>query len=65
MNRETRSPSSLDLTVAGKRWLQWVQIERGDFHSGLRILADRLGLARGARPLMRAAYGNITGDQEK
>lgn len=46
-----------DLTVEGKRWLQWVQIERGDFHSSLRILADRLGLARDARPLMRGAYG--------
>ena len=45
-----------DLTVDGKRWLQWVQIERGDFHSSLRILADRLGLARDARPLMRGAY---------
>jgi gamma-butyrobetaine dioxygenase len=47
-----------DLTVDGKRWLQWVQIERGDFHSSLRILADRLGLPRDARPLMRGAYGN-------
>ena len=54
-----------DLTVDGKRWLQWVQIERGDFHSNLRILADRLGLARDARPLMRGAYGNIAGDREK
>ena len=54
-----------DLTVDGKRWLQWVQIERGDFHSSLRILADRLGLARDARPLMRGAYGNIAGDREK
>ena len=49
-----------DLTVDGQRWLQWVQIERGDFHSSLRILADRLGLARDARPLMRGAYGNTT-----
>ena len=54
-----------DLTVDGKRWLQWVQIERGDFHSSLRILADRLGQARDARPLMRGAYGNIAGDREK
>ena len=34
-----------DLTIDGQRWLQWVQIERGDFHSSLRILADRLGEA--------------------
>jgi hypothetical protein len=34
-----------------------VQIERGDFHSSLRILADRLGLERDARPLMKGAYG--------
>ena len=33
-----------DLTVEGKRWLQWVQLERGDFHSSLRILADKLRL---------------------
>ena len=49
-----------DLTVDGQRWLQWAQIERGDFHSSLRILADRLGLTRDARPLMRGAYGNTT-----
>jgi alpha-ketoglutarate-dependent taurine dioxygenase/DUF971 family protein len=46
-----------DLTVDGERWLQWVQIERGDFHSSLRILADRLGQPRDARPLMKGAYG--------
>jgi len=46
-----------DLTVDGQRWLQWVQIERGDFHSSLRILADHLGLARDARPLLKGAYG--------
>jgi hypothetical protein len=46
-----------DLSVDGQRWLQWVQIERGDFHSSLRILADRLGQARDARPLMKGAYG--------
>jgi hypothetical protein len=38
-------------------WLQWVQIERGDFHSSLRILADRPGQPRDARPLMKGAYG--------
>ena len=46
-----------DLTVNGQRWLQWVQVERGDFHSSLRILADRFGQARDARPLMKGAYG--------
>jgi alpha-ketoglutarate-dependent taurine dioxygenase len=46
-----------DLTISGQRWLQWVQIERGDFHSSLRILADRLGIARDANPLLRGAYG--------
>ncbi len=46
-----------DLTVDGQRWLQWVQIERGDFHSSLRILADRLGRPRDAQPLMKGAYG--------
>jgi len=46
-----------DLTINGQRWLQWVQIERGDFHSSLRIIADRLGLARDASPLLKGAYG--------
>lgn len=47
-----------DLTINGQRWLQWIQIERGDFHSSLRIIADRLGIARDANPLMRGAYGS-------
>lgn len=47
-----------DLTINGQRWLQWIQIERGDFHSSLRIIADRLGLARDANPLLRGAYGS-------
>lgn len=46
-----------DLTINGQRWLQWIQIERGDFHSSLRIIADRLGLRRDANPLLRGAYG--------
>jgi len=46
-----------DLTINGQRWLQWVQIERGDFHSSLRIIADRLGLPRDANPLLQGAYG--------
>ncbi len=47
-----------DLTINGQRWLQWIQIERGDFHSSLRIITDRLGLARDANPLLRGAYGS-------
>ncbi len=47
-----------ELAIDGKRWLQWLQIERGDFHSSLRIIADRLGLPRDARPLLRGAYGS-------
>lgn len=46
-----------ELTLSGPRWLQWAQVERGDFHSALRIVADRLGLDRSALPLMRGAYG--------
>lgn len=30
----------------------------GDFHSSLRIITDRLGLARDANPLTRGAYGS-------
>ena len=47
-----------DLTINGERWLQWIQLERGDFHSSLRIIADRLGLARDINPLLRGAYGS-------
>jgi hypothetical protein len=47
-----------DLTVEGQRWLQWIQMERGDFHSSLRIIADRLGLPRDASPLLKGAYGS-------
>lgn len=47
-----------DLTVDGQRWLQWVQIERGDFHSSLRIIADRLEQTRDASPFLRGAYGS-------
>ena len=54
-----------DLTVDGQRWLQWVQIERGDFHSSLRILADRLGLERDARPLLKGAYGQSSTGRHK
>jgi gamma-butyrobetaine dioxygenase len=46
-----------ELTMTGRRWLQWVQVERGDFHSKLRILADNLGQHRDAASLLRGAYG--------
>ena len=44
------------LTVNGKRWLQWVQVERGDFHSTLRILAGKINIERDELPLLRGAY---------
>ena len=46
-----------DLTVEGQRWLQWLAIKRGDFHSSLRIIADRLELARDTNPMLKGAYG--------
>ncbi len=45
-----------DLTVTGKRWLQWIQVERGDFHSTMRISEDRLHRARSNDPFLRGAY---------
>ena len=45
-----------ELTVTGPRWLQWMQVERGDFNSSLRIMADNLGQPRDANPLLRGAY---------
>lgn len=45
-----------ELTMNGRRWLQWLQVERGDFHSALRILADRLGDSRNTSPYLRGAY---------
>jgi gamma-butyrobetaine dioxygenase len=45
------------ITTKGRRWLQWLQIERGDFHSALRVTADRLQRTRDAAPLLRGAYG--------
>lgn len=45
------------LTLKGRRWLRWIQVERGDFHSTLRITADRLQQNRDASPLLRGAYG--------
>ncbi|MFT5111468.1 MAG: alpha-ketoglutarate-dependent taurine dioxygenase [Parasphingorhabdus sp.] len=44
------------LSIHGRRWLQWAQIERGDFHSSLRIVADQLNKDRDVLPLMRGAY---------
>ena len=46
-----------DLTVDGQRWLQWLAIKRGDFHSSLRIIADRLQQARDTNPMLKGAYG--------
>lgn len=45
-----------ELSMKGRRFLQWLQVERGDFHSTLRILADRLNTQRGIEPLLRGAY---------
>lgn len=45
------------LTLTGRRWLQWMQVERGDFHSALRITADRQHIERDGAPLLRGAYG--------
>ena len=54
-----------DLTISGQRWLQWIQLERGDFHSSLRIIADRLGLPRDANPLLPGAYGGTLYQRRK
>ena len=35
-----------DLTINSKRWLQWVQVNRGDFYSKLRILTNRLNVSK-------------------
>ena len=45
-----------ELTMNGRRFLQWLQVERGDFHSSLRIMADRLQQPRDLLPLLRGAY---------
>ncbi len=45
-----------ELTMKGRRFLQWMQVERGDFHSALRIAADRIQQPRGIDPLLRGAY---------
>ena len=44
------------LNMSGERWLQWVQVNRGDFYSRLRIQADKMGLDRGATALLRGSY---------
>ena len=44
------------LTLTGRRWLQWVQVERGDFYSRIRILSDDLGAARDDNPFLRGSY---------
>ncbi|MXZ81033.1 MAG: DUF971 domain-containing protein [Gammaproteobacteria bacterium] len=47
-----------ELRFQGRRWLQWMQVERGDFYSTLRILSDRLGRHRNTLPLLRGEYGS-------
>lgn len=44
------------LTLTGRRWLQWIQVERGDFYSRIRILSDDLGEARDDSPFLRGSY---------
>jgi gamma-butyrobetaine dioxygenase len=44
------------LSLNARRWLQWLQIERGDFHSTLRILSDKLHKPRDDLPFSRGAY---------
>ena len=46
-----------ELTMTGRRWLQWIQVNRGDFLSALRILPDRLGWKRGPDGHARGAHG--------
>jgi gamma-butyrobetaine dioxygenase len=45
-----------ELTVTGPRWLQWMQVERGDFNSAVRIMSDKVGEDRDTNPLLRGAY---------
>ncbi|MEM7170880.1 MAG: TauD/TfdA family dioxygenase [Pseudomonadota bacterium] len=45
------------LSLVGRRRLRWAQIELGDFHSRLRILADQLGQPRDGLKALRGAYG--------
>jgi len=45
------------LTITGRRWLRWIQVKRGDFHSTLRITAEKLAVPSDLRPLHRGAYG--------
>lgn len=45
-----------ELSMKGRRFLQWLQVERGDFHSTMRIVADQLEIPRGIEPLLRGAY---------
>lgn len=45
-----------ELNMKNRRFLQWVQVERGDFHSTTRIQADRLQKPRDSNALLRGAY---------
>ena len=44
------------ISMNTRRWLQWLQINRGDFYSAIKILSDRLGLDRSELPQIRGAY---------
>ena len=44
------------LRLQGRRRLQWAQVERGDFHSKLRILADRSACPGTPGRCWRGAY---------
>ena len=45
-----------EISMKNRRFLQWLQVERGDFHSRMRVLADKLGRPRGSEPLLKGAY---------
>ena len=45
-----------EISMNSRRWLQWLQVERGDFYSTIRILSDRLGLNRSSHRQLRGAY---------
>ncbi len=45
-----------EITMNSRRWLQWLQVERGDFYSTINIFTDRLGLTRKTFKQLRGAY---------
>lgn len=46
-----------ELTITGRRWLQWASVDRGDLHSAVRVVSDRLGRPRDEAAQLRGAYG--------